>query len=390
MIDLRINPKTFWLSHSLMWFQLVCLFGFISVEFRGAMDSRMIAIGLASLRYLGMTSQPFSMFNDPVAIRNASNSGKFSATGLSPYIIESFCLPCCLYLLTWIYALATRRLLPRAQEIATNLRNGLTVCFGIQISFLCGINWAGFFQAREFTFSTIAGFIASVIIFILLLTDVILMRLRQINPPNNNIAASIDNALSFDQTTQRQISLEPEIMICIALLTGLWQSLPYVCSAVLSFLCLIILIKIQMLILPLKIYVLRTVQTVLYLALLLFALGLSLVKRKVPLLNFSLMGWTVSVLHIICLLWTLLTLGYRFFDLYFGDIVLKKLKYTTPKSSREEQSKQPLDTSTFRPLIKEDQPLPPPIDQDKPLTQAIPGLLNPSETFYSSTSYSKR
>ena len=370
MLDLMLNPQSAWLSHSVMWIQLILLYGFISVEFRGSMTLRLTAMGASSLGYLGITTQLFSMFNDPVAIRNASNSGKFSATGLSPYLIESFFLPCCFYLILWISTLAAR-LAGRAQGIVKNLRNGMTVCFGIQICFLCGINWIAFLEARVFIFSTVFGFLASLVIFSLLFTDIIMMRLYQMHPSSIYLSSPEDRVLSFDQIDQHQMSYETEMLMLMALLVGLLESKPFACTAVLSLLLVVILVRVQLLNMHNRILILRTVQTVLFFAVMMLALGLSLVKGYVPLLNFSIMGGVTSTLHMICFLWATVTLGFRYHDLYFGDIVLKRLTVSLTTLSMEEQSKLHSGTSTLVSLPRRDQSSPTLPSQDKPSTQAV-------------------
>lgn len=83
--SLRHSVRVFWFAQNVMWFQLCFLFGFLAVEFKGALDEILHEISQASLRYFGFDFE-FPFISDIQQIKNGYYTGKYTGKGQTPYV----------------------------------------------------------------------------------------------------------------------------------------------------------------------------------------------------------------------------------------------------------------------------------------------------------------
>jgi hypothetical protein len=167
---LRGKPETFWPVHYCMWFQLIALFGFVSVEFRGSLDNIYFAVSAASLRYFSFSGELLNFFSDLDAYRNGYYVGKYTGKNLTPYLMQMLFFPVAAYLLLWMCSMILR--CEKVKRVVVSMRTAVGMGFGVQMMFLCGINWMAFFCTAKYNGVTITGFVVSVLVFCLLWWEV--------------------------------------------------------------------------------------------------------------------------------------------------------------------------------------------------------------------------
>lgn len=167
---LRGKPETFWPMHYCMWFQLIALFGFVSVEFRGSLDNIYFAVSVASLRYFSFSGELLNFFPDLDAYRNGYYVGKYTGKNLTPYLMQMLFFPVAAYLLLWMCSMTLR--CEKVKRVVVSMRTAVGMGFGVQMMFLCGVNWMAFFCTAKYNGVTITGFVVSVLVFCLLWWEV--------------------------------------------------------------------------------------------------------------------------------------------------------------------------------------------------------------------------
>src|SRR3990167_1213616 len=166
-----------------MWFQLLFLFGFLAVEFKGTLDEILYKISDASLRYFGADLEfPFLSENVINQIKNGYYVGKYTGKGETPYVFQKMLIPTVAYMLMWIVSAFP---LGSSKDIIVAIRSGIGFSYGVQFAFMCAVNFVAFFGAGAYNGYTILGTLVALVLLILLWVEVIMMK-RYVNSGAQN------------------------------------------------------------------------------------------------------------------------------------------------------------------------------------------------------------
>ena len=172
--SLRNSVRVFWIAQNIMWFQVLFLFGFLAVDFRGYLDEVLFNLSSASLRYFGADIEvPF--IANIQSVRNGYYLGKYTGKDQTPYVFQKMFIPLMGYFLMWALSALP---LGSSRDVIIAMRSGIGFSYGIQFAFMCTINLVAFVQAAVFTPYTIVGSFAAVVLIILLWTELILLKMQ--------------------------------------------------------------------------------------------------------------------------------------------------------------------------------------------------------------------
>ena len=179
--ELRHSVRCFWFAQNVMWFQVIFLYGYLAVEFKGALDEILKEISKASLRYFGADIE-FTFVSNLNQLRNGYYVGKYTGSNETPYVFQRMLIPMICYFITYISSFV---LSGTIKEIVIAIRSGIGFSYGVQFVFLCCVNFVAFFGAGAYNGYTIFGLILAVILLILVWVEVIMSKLQvQSHKPN--------------------------------------------------------------------------------------------------------------------------------------------------------------------------------------------------------------
>jgi hypothetical protein len=172
--SLRDSVTSFWFAQNIMWFQLIFLFGFLAVDFRGYLDQVLLNLSASSLSYFGSDIE-FSFLSNLDHIKNSYYVGKYTASGKTHYLYQKMCIPMVAYLSTWVISALP---LGSIKEMIIAIRSGIGISYATQFCFLAAVNFVSFFGAQVYTRYTVTGMIFCIITILLLWFEISLMKLQ--------------------------------------------------------------------------------------------------------------------------------------------------------------------------------------------------------------------
>jgi hypothetical protein len=190
--SLRNSLRLFWFGQNIMWFQLIFLFGFLAVEFKGALDEILFNISQASLKYFGADLE-ITFIGDLQQIKNGYYVGKYTGKGQTPYVLQKMFIPVLGYFVTYILSIFTKG---NVREITTAIRAGIGFSYGVQFIFMCCVNFVAFFGAGAYNGFTIFGTLIALLLFIMVWVEVIMMKMTVNNSKPNFLCVEKNKGMS--------------------------------------------------------------------------------------------------------------------------------------------------------------------------------------------------
>jgi hypothetical protein len=179
--ELRNSVRVFWFAQNVMWFQIIFFFGFIAIEFRGALDDILLNIARASLRYFGGDIE-FAFISDIHQLKNGYYLGKYTKIDETPYVFQRMFVPMMCYFITFAISLFLNG---TAKDILVAIRSGICYSYGVQFMFLCCLNFVAFFSAGVYNGYTVIGTLVALLLFIMIWLEVFMNKLHvQTGKPN--------------------------------------------------------------------------------------------------------------------------------------------------------------------------------------------------------------
>jgi hypothetical protein len=206
--SLRRSRRMFWLVAPMLTFRFVSLLGFSAVDFRGVVDSILLDYSSFSLRLFhiyptsDLSSPTLQIIRPAEGINTGFYQGKYTLTKQSPYLFERLFTPSCVYLSLWLLSVAAssvvlvaskkgqdlevkeigklkkNKIFIWAKEAFISARVAAALIWGPQFIYMSGQTWISFIGGKQFAASTIALVIASTIMIILVLFDIIILKFQ--------------------------------------------------------------------------------------------------------------------------------------------------------------------------------------------------------------------
>jgi len=198
----------FWLVAPMLTFRFISLLGFSAVDFRGVVDSILLDYSSFSLRLFhiyptsDLSSPTLQIIRPAEGINTGFYQGKYTLTKQSPYLFERLFTPSCVYLSLWLLSVAAssvvlvaskkgqdlevkeisklkkNKIFIWAKEAFISARVAAALIWGPQFIYMSGQTWISFIGGKQFADSTIALVIASTIVIILVLFDIIILKFQ--------------------------------------------------------------------------------------------------------------------------------------------------------------------------------------------------------------------
>lgn len=179
--ELRNSVRVFWFAQNVMWFQIIFFFGFIAIEYRGALDDILTNIARASLRYFGGDIE-FAFTSNMHQLKNGYYLGKYTKIDETPYVFQRMFVPMICYFITFACSLFLNG---TAKDILVAIRSGICYSYGVQFMFLCCVNFVAFFGAGVYNGYTVIGTLIALVLFLMIWLEVFMNKLHvQTGKPN--------------------------------------------------------------------------------------------------------------------------------------------------------------------------------------------------------------
>ena len=335
----RKSVKCFWVGHYAFYFQLVCVLSGMTTFFYFELDYLMNLLNISHLRFFGLSFNFFSSF-DERKNRFSVYVGKFSNLVSKPIIAgngfdpqaEDPLIFCSQFIQIIIYLAATvLSLLPGGMKAAfVSMRLGCTVCFGVQLAFRGTYSVMHFFGKSSDGILGVLSLIFGILMVLLPIVDSLLMKMQAGSLNDGKSGWSVPKskgALIFDINgftghkkyrdyypfflTEHGLGLATAMLIPILSFSDIIQNIVFIVIGILT-LASILLCK-QFTTMKLM----KTVQTIAFLAFYIYALIVSL-AQGVTASGASTLVMVGKIIIGFILCFNLLILIVRLFDL-FGD-----------------------------------------------------------------------